>query len=301
MKKIFKINNIEEFLQQNKHIIKQNNRIKVCCPYCLENCGKEDIKYKMGLNKIKKVAHCFRCGAIIFFEQSESQELQFKELEQLKEKINNLSKPIKKIENKIDTKYKIDLNKIAEIINYNKTPNAYNYLIKRGINDNQIKNLKIMVGKSEKYKGFIIFPFFNNNNEVEYFIARNYNGENPKYLNLKKDKENIIYKVGEKQDQAILCEGIFSAISANKYTNIHSIAILGKELLPSQLNTIKYNYKSIIYSLDGDVGINQKMKIINQLISANLKVYCIDLPINKDPDDLKEEYLNYFNNKKLIF
>lgn len=35
---------------------------RICCPFCLKRYGKEDRKFKLGLNPSMNAAHCFRCG-----------------------------------------------------------------------------------------------------------------------------------------------------------------------------------------------------------------------------------------------
>lgn len=292
---------VEEFLKQNLHKKRNDNEYSVCCPFCLNRYGKTDLKYKMGINLIKNISHCFRCGAIVVFNQNEiEKKLQFGNLDSIKNKIKQLGKPI--IENKTAIiNKKIILEDIGETPSLEKTPIGYKYLISRGINDQQIKDLNILIGKSDEYKGYIIFPFYNDDGVVDFIIGRNYNNQSPRYLNSSKDKGDLLYKVGIKENKAILCEGIFSAISVNKYTGIHSIAILGKQLSDKQLRKIHLNYKTIYYSLDGDVPKNQKMQIINQLISKNIKIINVNLPYDMDPDDLKEKYLYYFNLSKVIF
>lgn len=35
---------------------------RICCPFCLKRYGKADRGYKLSLNPVLNVAHCFRCG-----------------------------------------------------------------------------------------------------------------------------------------------------------------------------------------------------------------------------------------------
>lgn len=39
-----------------------NGEVRVCCPFCLANVGKEDKEGKLYLSPVKKTFRCFRCG-----------------------------------------------------------------------------------------------------------------------------------------------------------------------------------------------------------------------------------------------
>lgn len=38
----------------------KENEISVCCPFCYLNNETEDLRFRLGINLVKKYAHCFK-------------------------------------------------------------------------------------------------------------------------------------------------------------------------------------------------------------------------------------------------
>jgi len=300
----------------------------VCCPFCKERVGKEDVKYKMGVSVNKNVAHCFRCGKIIRFDDNQKEEytIDFKSetLDELKDSlINN-----KSFSTRSEDKEILDLNIIGRPIDKEETPFAYEYLMDRGITEQEIKELNIFCGKSykqsfltkecgiidnmviKKWEGRILFPFIENG-IIKYIIGRDYIGQEPRYLNSKGDKSSILYKVGQANDgNCILCEGFVSAIAARRYTGVDAVCTLGKYPSDIQLTKLKKICNKVYFSYDADVTKEVRLDVIKGLVKYGFDLQVVDIPLKKeilqdgtekiykDPDDYKEKYLDFFLNSK---
>ncbi len=291
---------IHDFINQYDYQSKDEDNYTVCCPYCIERYGKVDYKYKLGISISKKVGHCFRCDVVLHFGQVRKTICNTSdEINQLREMVENIGKK-KTIKEQQITNEIIDLDCISIVPTLKYTPSAYKYLKNRNITDNEIANLSIRVGVKGKWIGRVLFPFYKDNKPV-FLIGRSYNEDSYRYLNSKGNKDKLLYKVGKQTKTCILCEGIFSAIAAHKYTGIHSIATLGKGVTHQQLKQIINEYSTVYYSFDGDVVGWAKMKVLRPLMESNLKIFNVRLPYGEDPDDVKEHYIDYFNNAERIF
>jgi hypothetical protein len=301
--------NVEEVLNM-PHLtqIGNPNEITICCPFCLQKTGKEDIKYKMGINLKKKKGHCFKCGSNVYLSEEESDHSKylFQNFDFIRDRLTSAPKVI---EDKI--KEELNLDVISEKLDPMKHPFASAYLKKRGYTLDDIENLNIRVGRdffdkylnkmNLKWKGRILLPLINESRKCDYVIGRSYiDGVHPKYLNSKGKKSLYMYKFGELKDEVILCEGVFSAYASHKYTGVSSACLLGKFFSDSQLKLLNTTVKKVYYSLDGDVDKYTRRTVINQLIGQNLEVYVVPLPKDKDPDDLKSNYKKYFDEARRI-
>jgi len=285
--------------------------IFICCPFCLEKRGKSDEDFKLGVNLKKGKWHCFKCGTT----QSESKlnllaNLEFyqpdKDIEAMIADISLVG--VKKVEEPID------LEKFSYPMDDFETPFAHDYMTKdRNFSEEDISKLNLRVGKpfwdidkegrdfeNKKWEGRIIFPFYENN-ECRYLIGRSYTGKDPKYLNWHTGKGRYIYGLDRVyKKKAILCEGIISAFSAEKMTNVTGISILGKFATDVQLTKIRTKVDTLWLCLDGGVQDKLIKKLEKRLLDFNFTLYKINLPMDADPDDLGEEFLPFFNNAEKV-
>ena len=65
---------------------------------------------------------------------------------------------------------------------------AYNYLIKRGLNNQIIDKFKIGYVTQGQYSGRVIVPSYDINNNLNYFVSRSYTGHKNKYKNPEAEK-----------------------------------------------------------------------------------------------------------------
>ena len=274
-------------------------QFSVQCPFCPPHY--QDGKFKMGINLEKDCYHCWRCNA-----KGRASELflRFTGINKIDllnfsfEKKNFDFDPNKGLLKSELIAYDVLSNKILE----NNLYNAKKYLNKRNITDEEIKYYDIRVAKSNTiYKNRILLPIFDDYGNCVYFVARDYvNPDNKiKYLTpYDTHKAFCVWNLNnvKEKDKVIICEGIFSAMSANKLKEYTSTAILGKFISKQQAKIISNKKPSKLFlSLDGDVPENEIKKNLDLLKTYyNGPIYVIHLPNKKDPNDIStEEYEKY--------
>nr|QOX89589.1 toprim domain-containing protein ['Parthenium hysterophorus' phyllody phytoplasma] len=90
----------------------------------------------------------------------------------------------------------------------------------------------------------------------------------------------------KRNQDVILCEGIFDVIAFYKFNIYNTIATLGTQLTPKHIDLLKQNAQKIIIAFDGDeAGITATYKIADMLTKQKLQVFIWHPPNGKDPDD----------------
>jgi len=267
-----------------------------CCPFCVKNGKTPDVDYKLGFNVYKKIYHCYRCGS----------KGSLNEMEQLLYLVDHHVPEASDLRNKLNGLFNgrdhsdsdsIDLDELSWPIDPVNTPIAFNYMIDRGFTQGEMGYYNIRVGKEGKWSGRVIFPFIENS-ICRYIVGRSINGATPRYVNSSGSKSSLVYNYDNIQNSCIICEGIISSISAERATGIPSVALLGKSISRIQASKIRTKCKEVWLSLDGDCKDGEVDKVLDVLIKSGLRVWSVRLPQDKDPDDLKEDYLNYFSMAK---
>ena len=162
---------------------------------------------------------------------------------------------------------------------------AYNYLRKRNINDEVISKYSIGYTTEGKYRGRIIVPSFDENEEINYFVSRSYVGHKNKYKNPEAEKDKIIFNehMINWDDEVYLVEGVFDMFFVE-----NSIPVLGKNLSDRLWKTLYDKCKNnIIVCLDGDAW-EDAQKLYRKLEGGKLtnRIRLIKLPKDKDIGDL---------------
>lgn len=163
---------------------------------------------------------------------------------------------------------------------------AHNYITKRNITDEIIKRNNIGFCYDGHYMNRIIIPSYDENGNLNYFIARSYEHKPKlKYKNPEAQKEIIIWNEHLiKWDEPIyIVEGAFDSIFLE-----NSIPMLGKVMSEKLFGLLYEKAKEIIVVLDGDAWENTQ-KIYHKLNGGRLfgNVWAIKLPIDKDVADLQ--------------
>lgn len=156
------------------------------------------------------------------------------------------------------------------------------YLHERGLNDNDFIKYGIGYATSGDYGGRVIIPSYNKSNQLNYFIARSYDGNYFKYKNPEVSKDVIFFEnLINWNTPIILCEGVFDAMSIRR----NAIPILGKSISTSLYKKIITSPLTDIYiALDQDAR-NRALEMSQQLLNQGKRVYLIDLP-DKDPSEM---------------
>lgn len=285
------------------------NEVRINCPFCPGKGKGEDSKYHLYVNTTKGRFICFRCDErgtlnrlrnIARFALPTASSPAF---DKLREKINSIGH--------IETPTEFDLDLISKPISPEVTPIAWNYMKVRGFTPEECDKYGLRVGqayedpKEEKlvlrWKGRVIFPFYDKG-EVVFLVGRSYTDREPKYINSMGDKAQVVYGIDRIQgDKCMLCEGIISAIAAERSSGMCAVSVLGKTATDFQLSKLRSKCKKIWVCLDGDVSRRERDKLNLQLLTFGFNVYEILLPDETDPDDLKDDFPKYLHSARKVY
>ena len=156
------------------------------------------------------------------------------------------------------------------------------YLYERGLNDIDFIKYSIGYTTSGDYGGRIIIPSYNGSNQLNFFIARTYDGNYFKYKNPEASKDIIFFEnLINWNLPIILCEGVFDAIAIRR----NAIPILGKSISNSLYKKIITSPLQDIYiALDTDAR-DRALQIAEQFLNQGKRVFLINLP-DKDPSEM---------------
>jgi DNA primase len=162
---------------------------------------------------------------------------------------------------------------------------AYNYLRKRNITDKLISKYSIGYTTEGKYRGRIIVPSFDENEEINYFVSRSYVGHKNKYKNPEAEKDKIIFNehLINWEEDVYLVEGVFDMFFID-----NSIPVLGKNVSEKLWSKLYDNCKkNVIICLDGDAWADAQ-KLYRKLEGGKLtgRVRLVRVPKDKDVGEL---------------
>ena len=160
--------------------------------------------------------------------------------------------------------------------------NVKKYLYERGLTDNDFIKYGIGYCTSGEYGGQIIIPSYSASNQLNYFVARSYDGNYYKYKNPETSKDIIFFENLINWNQPIIiCEGVFDAIAIRR----NAIPILGKSISKALLKQIiQSDVEDIYIALDQD-AIKKALEYCEQFLNIGKQVYLVDLK-EKDPSDM---------------
>ena len=151
---------------------------------------------------------------------------------------------------------------------------AYRYLQERGLTDDDILHWKIGYCFNGNYRNRVIIPSFDDDGDINYFVARSHNGDSYKYKNPRASKDIIFNELFINwSDDLVLVEGIFDAINAG-----NAVPILGSTLRSDSrlLRKIVFNDTPVYIALDPDAA-GKERKIIKTLLRYDIELYKIDV------------------------
>lgn len=159
---------------------------------------------------------------------------------------------------------------------------ARKYLYDRGITDNDILKYNIGYCIAGEFSDRIIIPSYDNNNQLNFYVARSFNRSYAKYKNPEASKDVIVFENLINWNQPIvICEGVFDAMAIRR----NAVPILGKNISKSFLKKIvSSKVKEIYIALDKD-ALKKAVKFCEQFISMGKKVYLVDMD-EKDPSEM---------------
>lgn len=147
---------------------------------------------------------------------------------------------------------------------------AMNYLKNRGIESYDIERYDIGYCPDGDYAGRIIVPSLDEENKLNYFLARDFTGSAYlKYKNPPVSKDVVVFESQlDYSEPLVLCEGVFDAIAIRR----NAVALLGKNI-PSKLKMkmIENKVSEVYVVLDED-AIKNAISITETLLSEDIKV-----------------------------
>lgn len=169
---------------------------------------------------------------------------------------------------------------------------AFNYIKRRNITDLMLQIYNIGFCATGIYENRIIIPSYDENNRINYFIARSYlENTKMKYKNPQAQKEIIIFneKLIDWNETVYIVEGAFDSIFIP-----NAIPMLGKFMSEHLFSKLYNNAKKIIIVLDPD-AYNDQERLYHRLNCGKLmgKVWSIKLEGDKDIADLKGNLSEY--------
>ncbi len=154
-------------------------------------------------------------------------------------------------------------------------------------------------GKGE-YEGYVVIPSFNLEGNVNFFVARSYNGDWKKYKNPKVSRNTIIFDelFLNFQEDLTIVEGVFDAIVVGH----NAVPLLGSTLSEKSklLHEIIKNDTTVYLALDFDAE-KKSMRVIKKLLEYGIEVYKIDTSEFDDVGEMnREEFLKRKRNATLM-
>ena len=256
------------------------------CPFCNHHKPKLEVNFtenKKGYNPW----HCWVCskkGKTIntLFKQAKASPDKFSELYKLVKTGSEVEEVI--VENIVELpkEYKSILGNTDL-----KAKQAYNYLRKRNLTDDDIIKYNIGYCDFGRYTNMIIIPSYDQNGTLNYITGRSFE-QDPfiKYRNPECSRDIIPFELFINWDSPlVLCEGPFDAIAIKR----NAIPLLGKNIQSTLLKRIvQSTVKKIYIALDTD-AIKQSLKHCEYLLNQGKEVYLVELD-GKDPSDLGFSY-----------
>jgi DNA primase len=256
------------------------------CPFCNHHKPKLEINFtenKKGHNPW----HCWVCG-----KKGKTIGGLFKLLKTSSDKFVELSKLVKtgsEVEEVIVENI-VELPKeFKQILNNTDltAKQAYSYLRRRNITDDDIIKYNIGYCNFGRYKNMVIIPSYDKDGTLNYFTGRSFE-KDPfvKYRNPECSRDIIPFELFINWDSPlVLCEGPFDAMAIKR----NAIPLLGKNIQSSLLKRIVQSTVEKIYiALDTD-AMKQSLKHCEYLINQGKEVYLVELD-GKDPSDLGFSY-----------
>lgn len=191
------------------------------------------------------------------------------------------------------------------------------HLRDKGYSDDQIieaglASLNEKYGARDKFWNRVMFPIFDNNENVIGFGGRVMDDSKPKYLNSPEtpvfDKSKNLFGLNlarfTKSSFFIICEGYMDVIAMHQAGFDMAVASLGTAFTYQQAQVLKRYTDTVILSYDSDgPGVNATLRGIENLKQAGLKGKVLDLKPYKDPDEFiknlgKEAFKERLENAK---
>jgi DNA primase len=265
----------------------KNNEQAHHCPFCHHH------KKKLQINLNTQKWHCWVCDAggnkiatlVRKANGNRKEILKLKEIYQDEHEVYVNPSYEEKLELPKEFKKLIDIP-----TSFNPTyKQALTYLTKRGITKSDIVKYNMGYCEEGEYRGRVIIPSYDEEGNLNYFIARSfYENETYKYKNPPVSRNIIVFEDMINWNEPItLVEGVFDSFSVKR----NVVPLLGKFLLPKLRNKIlEKGVKHINILLDND-AIKESTEHTDYFIKNGITVKNI-IPEGKDAGDMGFDEVN---------
>ena len=157
------------------------------------------------------------------------------------------------------------------------------YLYGRGLTDIDFIRYGIGYCMSGQYEGHVIIPSYNENNVLNYFVARNINPNAYRsYTNpvAKKDEIICFENLINWNEPIILCEGTFDAIAIRR----NAIPLLGQNISSALMKKIITSSVPDIYIVLDRDAVKRALKHCETFLNMGKRVFFVE-PREKDPSE----------------
>ena len=267
---------------------KSRNELLFYCPYC------EHHKRKLSVNIEKNVYKCWVCDTrgrniqrIVrrfgnFKQRQEWSQLEAQIDYSLLETLFETPKEEKQVV-ELPEEFISLANKVTAPTGFS----ARRYLKARGLRKQDILWWKMGYCSSGEYENRIIIPSFDEDGDVNYFMARSYAKEYPKYKNPPTGRDIIFNDLFvDWTSDVVLVEGVFDAIKVGH----NSIPLLGSTLREESktFQKIVRNDTPVYLALDPDAK-EKSLDIIKKLLTYDVELYMIEVYPYGDVGEMSSE------------
>ena len=150
----------------------------------------------------------------------------------------------------------------------------------------------------DRFRGRVIFPFYDTRNRIIGFSGREYPGKTgAKYINSPEsplfNKSNFLYGLHlakqyiRKYDFSILTEGPVDAIMAHKAGYYVAVATSGTAVTIEHIQQLQRLSNRLLIAFDGDIaGTRAALRVITMALSEGMDVKIVPIPDGTDPADM---------------
>jgi len=294
-----RIEALESIFGESK-LASAGTNIAVVCPSCKKDSKKSSNKKKLSIDLDTGMYHCWVCESkgkfIGYFARKHFGNKQ-KEIFKIKE-IYGISEEKEARDEKEEAK--VFLPHDFELISTNnsyKTKIARKFLKSRGLSEEDILSSK--AGISGEIYNRIIFPSFDENMELNYYLTRDYSGRAKiPYVNCKIQRKNIIFNeyLIDWTQKVILVEGLFDSIKAGA----NSVPVLGSWIDEEHaiFQKIIKEKSEVVLGFDPDAR-KKTIELAKLFSSYGVNAYVCNHTKSDFGDMTKQECKFYIDNAKL--
>jgi len=177
------------------------------CPFC-PGFGKRNDDLALSVNWEKGVYHCFRCGTS----------------GQVNSLPSNFSQPLLILREDREPREQFNIEAMTSLTD---SPKGKEYLRQRGLNPEPLERFVFVSGRK------LIFPFYDSEGDIVYYVARKMWGGGRRYDNMRAVIRDIYIPPGSALPAKlalVVTEGIFDALSVWQWLGIVSVALLGMNI-----------------------------------------------------------------------